>query len=112
MMRYEDLPFWDEDGNEVNSYEDSWNCQVLERVTNFAHLLMSRKLSDLSGYREDGTYFGVATTILTPDYDPLVRVVMFTEEERIERVIICHAEYDSPVVEIPPPVAFIVTDGE
>ena len=101
-MTSESVPFWNEKGEEV-SYDDSWHCQVLNELTTFAHGLMSREITDLSGEEK---LYAENIQVLIPDVAPEINIVFYYDDdlERIERVTLVHGKHVGFSVEIPPPL--------
>jgi hypothetical protein len=102
-MTPELIPFWNVKGEEVVSYEDSWHYQVLDELTAFAHGLMSREITDLSGEEK---LYTENIQVLIPDVAPEINVVFYYNDDldTIERVVLVHGKMAGITIEIPPPL--------
>ena len=103
MTSHEPVPYWDRNGEPVFDYKDSWHSQVLNQLTSFAHKLLSREITDLSG---EEMQIADRVQVLTPDVAPTLSIVFFYGEdlETIEKVTLMHPKYRGVSIDIPPPL--------
>lgn len=96
--------FWNKEGEQVEEYQDSWQCHVLEELTSFAHALLSRRVTDLSG---EEVIVSETVQMIIPDVMPRMGLLFLYDDndlKTVEAVKLINRKHGTKIsIDLPPP---------